>query len=149
MSLARHSPRWSIEGVAKSSIPRVRECVNPDVCRSRKKHTHENVKGGQKQEGRSRVSLSTYEGRKGNYDAEDIHALFVANETEGTSGVKASESVTESPRSEVARTMSNTTQPEKPDRQTPTCDGQRHKVRTGHHYKEVVVVTYFVIGKGS
>ena len=73
--------------------------------------THKKKSKGAKQEGRSRVPLSTYEGRKGNYGTEDIHAKIDANENEGKSGVKASESVTESPRSEVERAMSNTTQP--------------------------------------
>ena len=73
----------SIEDVAKSSIPRRRECMNPDVCRSQKKQTHAKVKWCQTQEGRSRVPLASYEGRKSNYGTEDIHALFVANGIKG------------------------------------------------------------------
>jgi hypothetical protein len=94
------------------------------------------------------VPLSTYEGRKSSYGTGDVHALFVANEIKGKAGVKASESVTESPRREVGRTMSNTTQPVTSSA-TPTCDGRRHNVRTERHYKEVIVVASFMIGNES
>ena len=114
-----------------------------------KKQPQDKVKTCQSQDGRNRVPLSTNEGLQSNYGTWDKYALSVANENNGKASVNASESVTETPRREVGRTMSTTTQPVNASSATPTCDGRRHKVRTGHHYKEVIVVAYFVIGKGS
>ncbi len=114
-----------------------------------KKQTQEKVKRCQSQDGRLRVPLSTNEGLQSNYGTGDKHALLVENENNGKACVNASESVTESPRREVGRTMSNTTQPVNASSATPTCDGRRHNARTGHRYKEVIVVASFMIGAES
>ena len=114
-----------------------------------KKQPQDKVKTCQSQDGRNRVPLSTNEGLQSNYGTWDKYALSVANENNGKASVNASESVTETPRREVGRTMSATTQPVNASSATLTCDGRRHNVRTGHRNKEVIVVASFMIGAES